>query len=95
MDGPLSLDTAVSAEAAAMAGARGPVAGHADIVVVPDVDTGNMVAKVITFFVRGRMAGVVTGAKVPFVISSRADLHEVKLVSMALGVVMAANQKCG
>ncbi|MGC8872967.1 MAG: bifunctional enoyl-CoA hydratase/phosphate acetyltransferase [Chloroflexia bacterium] len=92
VDGPLALDTAVSPEAAAIAEARGPVAGHADILVVPDVDTGNMVAKVITFFVRGRMAGVVMGAKVPLVISSRADLHEVKLVSMALGVVLAANQ---
>ncbi len=92
VDGPLALDTAVSPDAAAIAEARGPVAGHADILVVPDIDTGNMVAKVITFFVRGRMAGVVMGAKVPLVISSRADLHEVKLVSMALGVVLAANQ---
>jgi len=92
VDGPLALDTAVSPEAAAIAEARGPVAGHADILVVPDVDTGNMVAKVITFFVRGRMAGVVVGAKVPFVISSRADLHEVKLVSMALGVVLASKE---
>jgi phosphate butyryltransferase len=90
VDGPLSLDTAVSPEAARLVEAKGPVAGHADILVVPDVDTGNVVAKVITFFVHGRMAGVVTGAKVPFVISSRADLHEVKLVSMALGVVLAA-----
>lgn len=90
VDGPLALDTAVSPKAAEIAGAKGPVAGHADILVVPDVDTGNMVAKVITFFVRGRMAGVVVGAKVPLVISSRADLHEVKLVSMALGVVLAA-----
>ncbi len=92
VDGPLALDTAVSPKAAAIAGARGPVAGHADILVVPDVDTGNVVAKVITFFVRGRMAGVVMGARVPLVISSRADLHEVKVVSMALGVVLAANQ---
>ncbi len=91
VDGPLALDTAVSPEAAEVAGVKGPVAGRADVLVVPDVDTGNMVAKVITFFVRGRMAGVVTGAKVPLVISSRADLHEVKLVSMALGVVLAAN----
>jgi phosphate butyryltransferase len=91
VDGPLALDTAVSPTAAEIAGASGEVAGHADILVVPDVDTGNMVAKVITFFVRGRMAGVVMGAKVPLVISSRADLHEVKLVSMALGVVLAAN----
>ncbi|MBN1483793.1 MAG: bifunctional enoyl-CoA hydratase/phosphate acetyltransferase [Chloroflexia bacterium] len=91
VDGPLALDTAVSPEAAKLAGAKGPVAGQADILVVPDVDTGNMVAKVITFFVRGRMAGIVTGAKVPFVISSRADLHEIKLVSMALGVMLAAS----
>lgn len=91
VDGPLALDTAVSPEAAEIAGAAGPVAGHADILIVPDVDTGNMVAKVITFFVQGRMAGVVTGAKLPFVISSRADLHEVKLVSMALGVVLVAS----
>ncbi len=90
VDGPLALDTAVSPKAAEIAQAKGPVAGHADILVVPDVDTGNMVAKVITFFVRGRMAGVVVGAKVPLVISSRADLHEIKLVSMALGVVLAA-----
>ena len=92
VDGPLALDTAVSPKAAEIAGAGGPVAGHADILVVPDVDTGNVVAKVITFFVRGRMAGVVMGARVPLVISSRADLHEVKLVSMALGVVLATNQ---
>jgi phosphotransacetylase len=91
VDGPLALDTAVSPKAAEIAGVGGAVAGHADILVVPDVDTGNVVAKVITFFVRGRMAGVVMGAKVPLVISSRADLHEVKLVSMALGVVLAAN----
>jgi phosphate butyryltransferase len=91
VDGPLALDTAVSPKAAEIARAQGPVAGHADILVVPDVDTGNMVAKVITFFVRGRMAGVVMGAKVPLVISSRADLHEVKLVSMALGVVLSAH----
>lgn len=93
VDGPLALDTAVSPEAAAIAEAKGPVAGHADILIVPDVDTGNMVAKVITFFVQGRMAGVVMGARVPLVISSRADLHEVKLVSMALGVVLSANHK--
>ena len=91
VDGPLALDTAVSPKAAEIAGVQGPVAGHADILVVPDVDTGNVVAKVITFFVRGRMAGVVMGARVPLVISSRADLHEVKIVSMALGVVLAAN----
>lgn len=95
VDGPLALDTAVSEKAAQIAGVDGPVAGRADILVVPDVDTGNVVAKVITFFVRGRMAGVVMGAKVPLVISSRADLHEVKLVSMALGVVLAANQAAG
>jgi phosphate butyryltransferase len=91
VDGPLALDTAVSPKAAEIAGVQGLVAGHADILVVPDVDTGNVVAKVITFFVRGRMAGVVMGARVPLVISSRADLHEVKIVSMALGVVLAAN----
>jgi phosphate butyryltransferase len=93
VDGPLALDTAVSPKAAEIAGVQGQVAGHADILVVPDVDTGNVVAKVITFFVRGRMAGVVMGARVPLVISSRADLHEVKIVSMALGVVLAANPR--
>jgi len=95
VDGPLALDTAVSPKAAAIAGAKGPVAGHADILVVPDVGTGNMVAKVISFFVHGRMAGVVVGAKVPLVITSRADPHEAKLVSMALGVVLAAGRKQG
>jgi phosphate butyryltransferase len=66
------------------------VAGHADILVTPDVEAGNMLVKAITYFAKGRMAGVVVGGKSPLIVVSRSDPHETKLVSMALGVLLAA-----
>ncbi|MBC7262951.1 MAG: bifunctional enoyl-CoA hydratase/phosphate acetyltransferase [Chloroflexi bacterium] len=90
VDGPLALDNAISAESAAIKGIRSEVAGTADILVTPDVEAGNMLAKAITYFAKGKMAGVVVGAKAPLVVASRSDPHETKLVSIALGVIMAA-----
>jgi phosphate butyryltransferase len=90
VDGPLALDNAISPESAAIKGIHSPVAGYADILVVPDVEAGNMLAKAITYFARGKMAGVVVGGKAPMVVASRSDPHETKLISMALGVLLAS-----
>lgn len=89
VDGPFGLDNAVSVAAAETKGIRGSVAGRADILLVPSVEAGNLMAKVITFLAGGRMAGIVVGASVPIVITSRADPHQGKLVSMALGAVLS------
>jgi phosphate butyryltransferase len=90
VDGPFGLDNAVSVAAAETKGLTGPVAGRADILLVPGVEAGNLMAKVITFLAGGLMAGVVVGARAPIVITSRADPHEGKLLSIALGVILAA-----
>ncbi|MEW6231361.1 MAG: bifunctional enoyl-CoA hydratase/phosphate acetyltransferase [Chloroflexota bacterium] len=90
VDGPLALDNAISLESAEIKGIHSPVAGQADILITPDVESGNILAKAITYFANGKMAGVVVGAKVPLVVASRSDPHETKLTSMALGVLLAA-----
>jgi phosphate butyryltransferase len=89
VDGPLALDNAISAEAAGIKGISGPVAGHADILIMPDIEAGNVLAKALTYFAKGHMAGVVHGARSPLIVASRADPHETKLVSMALGILLA------
>jgi phosphate butyryltransferase len=90
VDGPLALDNAISPESAAIKGIDSPVAGRADIIVTPDVEAGNIMAKAITYFAKGKMAGVVVGGKCPLIVASRSDPHETKLVSMALGVLLAS-----
>lgn len=90
VDGPLALDNAISPESAEIKGIHSAVAGCADILVTPDVEAGNMLAKAITYFAKGKMAAVVVGSKSPLVVASRSDPHETKLVSMALAVVLAA-----
>jgi len=89
IDGPLALDSAISQESSSIKGISSPVAGQADILVTPDVEAGNMLAKAITYFAKGRMAGVVVGGQSPLIVASRSDPHETKLMSIALGVVMA------
>jgi phosphate butyryltransferase len=89
IDGPLAMDNAISLEAAEMKGIRSPVAGHADILIAPDVESANILAKAIVYFAKGKMAGVVVGAKCPLVMPSRSDPPEQKLVSLALGVYLA------
>jgi len=90
VDGPLALDNAISPESVAIKGIKSPVAGCADILVTPDVEAGNMLAKAITYFAQGKMAGVVVGGKSPLIVASRSDPHETKLVSMALGILLAS-----
>jgi phosphate butyryltransferase len=88
VDGPLALDNAISAKAAAMKGIDSQVAGHADILITPDVESGNILAKAIAYFAQGHMAAVVVGAKCPIVMPSRSDPPEQKLMSLALGVYL-------
>jgi phosphate butyryltransferase len=89
VDGPLALDNAISAESARIKGIRSPVAGYADVLLVPDIEAGNVLAKAITYFASGEMAGVVVGAKAPLIVPSRSDTRWAKLVSIALGVMIA------
>jgi phosphate butyryltransferase len=87
VDGPLALDNAISEESARVKGITGPVAGNADILIVPDIEAGNMLAKGLTYFAGAEMAGIVVGGCAPMVVASRSDSHRTKLVSMALGVL--------
>ena len=89
VDGPLALDNAISPESVAIKGIKSQVAGYADILVAPDVEAGNMLAKAITCFAKAKMAGIVVGAAAPLVVASRSDPRETKLVSMALGVLLS------
>jgi len=91
VDGPMPLDVAVRPEAARLKGVGGPVAGQADIVIVPGVEAGNTAAKAIQYLAHGKMAGLVVGAKVPIIINSRADAPETRLYSTAMAVVLTAN----
>ncbi|EHM10475.1 phosphate butyryltransferase [Thermanaerovibrio velox DSM 12556] len=93
IDGPLALDNAVSEEAARHKGIVSEVAGHADVLMVPDIEAGNMMAKAIIYFAKGKTAGLVVGAKAPIVLTSRSDSAETKLLSIASAVAMAAFSK--
>ncbi len=86
VDGPLALDNAISQEAARHKGIGGPVAGQADILLLPDIEAGNMLYKGMVYFAQSRAAGVVVGAKAPVILLSRADRPESKLLSIALGL---------
>ncbi|MEC9488026.1 MAG: phosphate butyryltransferase [Halanaerobium sp.] len=85
VDGPLAFDNAISEEAAKHKGIESPVAGRADILLVPDIEAGNILYKTITNFVKMRSASIVVGAKVPMVLTSRADDYLTKYYSIALG----------
>ena len=89
IDGPLALDCAVSKEAAKHKGINSPVAGEADILLVPNIESGNLLGKSMTYFAKAESAGVIMGARCPIVLVSRADTHETKLNSIALGCVVA------
>lgn len=88
VDGPLALDNAISLKAAEMKGITSQVAGHADILITPDVESGNILAKALTYFAKGHMAGVVVGAKCPIVMPSRSDPPQQKMLSLALGICL-------
>lgn len=89
VDGPFALDNAVSEESARIKGIDSPVAGKADILLVPNIDAGNMVAKAIAYFSKNETAGLIIGAAAPIVLTSRADSPRAKLLSIAAAVVMA------
>lgn len=89
VDGPLALDNAINKEAAKHKGIESPVAGDADILLVPNIEAGNLLGKSITYLAGGKSAGVIMGAKCPIVLVSRADTHESKLNSIALGSIVA------
>lgn len=89
LDGPLAFDNAISQAAAREKGLSGPVPGLADILLVPDIEAGNMLAKQLTFLGGADAAGVVLGARVPIILTSRADSLRTRLASAALAVLMA------
>ncbi len=89
VDGPLAFDNAINREAAREKAIVSPVAGRADILVVPDLEAGNMLVKQLTFLAGADAAGVVLGARAPIVLTSRADSDRARVASCAIGVLMA------
>lgn len=87
VDGPLALDNAVSKEACEIKGINSPVGGDADILIVPDIEAGNILYKSLSFITKAKNGGVVVGAKRPIILTSRADTAESKLISIALSVL--------
>jgi phosphotransacetylase len=90
VDGPFGFDNAISAEAAGIKHIASPVAGRADVLVVPDLEAGNMLAKDLEFLSHADAAGIVLGARVPVVLTSRADTLRMRLASCALAVRVTA-----
>ncbi len=90
VDGPLAFDNAISAEAAAIKGIVSPVAGRADILLMPDLVSGNVLYKALEYLAGARFAGIVLGASVPVVLTSRADSEQARLDSIALAKVAHA-----
>ncbi len=90
LDGPLALDNAINLHAARLKNIESPVAGRANILLVPDLNAGNMLAKSLSFLADADAAGIVLGARVPIVLTSRADSVEAKQTSCAVGVLVAA-----
>ena len=88
LDGPLAFDTAVSEKAAEIKKLVSPVVGQADILVVPDLESGNMLAKQLEYLGGAQMAGIVLGARVPTILTSRADSAETRLTSCAVAVLL-------
>lgn len=93
LDGPLAFDNAVSAEAALIKGIVSPVAGHADILLVPDVEAGNMLAKQLEYLAGAQMAGIVLGARVPVILTSRSDPELARLGSCAMALLLVRHRK--
>ena len=86
VDGPFGLDNAVSVEAARIKGIKSEIAGKADILLVPYIESGNVIYKTLTELARAKCAAIVLGARSPVVLTSRADNYETKFISIALGV---------
>ena len=93
VDGPFALDLAISPEAATVKGVDSPVAGQADILLVPNIETGNALYKAMVYFMSATAAGLVMGAKVPIILTSRADPPEARLTAAALAAIVARHQQ--
>ena len=89
IDGPLAFDNAIDVEAARIKGIKSEVAGRAQILVVPDLEAGNMLAKNLAYFAKADGAGIVLGARVPIVLTSRADTARARMASCAIGALYA------
>ena len=90
LDGPLALDNAISLESKAIKKIDSPVAGRANVLVVPDLEAGNMLAKSLSFLAGADAAGIVLGAKVPIILTSRADSVMTRLASCAIAALVAS-----
>jgi phosphate acetyltransferase len=93
LDGPLALDNAISPEAAAIKKIVSPVAGRANVLIVPDLEAGNMLAKSLSFLAGADAAGIVLGARVPIILTSRADSLIARLASCAVALLVAAARR--
>ncbi|GAB3758862.1 bifunctional enoyl-CoA hydratase/phosphate acetyltransferase [Ramlibacter monticola] len=93
VDGPLAFDNAISLDAARTKALVSPVAGQADVLLVPDLESGNMLAKQLMYLANADAAGLVVGARVPIILTSRADSVRVRLASAALGRLVAARRE--
>ena len=89
VDGPLALDNAINLESKAIKKIESPVAGRANVLVVPDLEAGNMLAKSLSFLAQADAAGIVLGARVPIILTSRADSVTTRLASCAIAVLVA------
>ena len=92
VDGPLAMDNAIDLEAARTKGITSTVAGHADILVAPNLESGNMLAKELSFLAHAEAGGLVMGAKCPVILNSRADDDKARLASCAVAALFAASQ---
>ena len=95
LDGPLAFDNAISAQAAITKGIRSDVAGDPDILLAPDLDAGNILAKQLSFLAKADSAGMVLGAKVPVVLTSRADSVRSRIASCAVAMLVAHARRMG
>jgi phosphotransacetylase len=89
LDGPLAFDNAISKEAARIKGIRSEVAGDPDILLVPDLEAGNILAKLLSFLANADSAGLVVGARVPIILTSRADSVRARIASCAVAMLAA------
>ena len=91
--GPLALDNALSEEAAHHKGITGPVAGKADVIMLPNIETANVMYKTLTYTSNSRNGGILVGTSAPVILTSRADSFETKVNSIALAAVVAESIK--
>ncbi|MGY0373471.1 phosphate butyryltransferase [Clostridium sp. JNZ J1-5] len=93
IDGPLALDNAISEEACKHKGVTGPVAGKADILLMPNIEAGNIMYKTLTYATDSKNGGILVGTSAPVILTSRADSHEAKMYSIALAGLISNHNK--